>query len=672
MKPRRALLVLTVFLGMTGLRCLCADPEPPAPAEAAPPPARSTDARLDIIREDLAALRFEKALSALETFLADSSATESQRADALILRAEAHVASGALDRAEEDYREILALEPWFEPDRSLTPKKAVVRFDKVRASTVGVVRLDLDPPDAKLFVDGRPTPRAPDGSLPMLAGSRVLRAERKGFDPAELRLEIAAGKESPAEVHLVPNARTVVLQTETDGVTIRVDGAVVGVTAPAGTETGSAAASGPAQLSIDSLPLGEHLFELSKPCFGTLRLREMIAVDLMNRSPKILGPVHLDPARSRLVVRGGPKDAEIRVDGNAEGKLPIDALELCAGRREVEVRAGGRAVFWSRVDLPEQGEAEIEVQPRPNATLVGASDWPEPLRDLGDSVSTRQSLEPPDGVDLGTAEGWRGIPLAPDTDLALAVVASARSGSSRKWLLYSPILRTVDSMEGGAEFRRPSWRRSVIGARVADSALLGKAIVVDVDAGGPAAAAGIGVGDRLTAVGGVPVRDAADARRVIASVVPGTPVELVVTGISGEKRELRCVAASSPVLLDASERPGPQAWYAAWADVDAASGADAANSALANLAQLLSEAGHHDLAAQTWRRVLWPNRPGVGAGTAAYFLGRELESLGREDVARVAFTEARDSSSTAPDDEGLAVSPAAADHLADLGVAGNP
>jgi hypothetical protein len=87
-----------------------------------------------------------------------------------------------------------------------------------------------------------------------------------------------------------------------------------------------------------------------------------------------------------------------------------------------------------------------------------------------------------------------------------------------------------------------------------------------------------------------------------------------------------------------------------------------------NLALLLSEAGRHDLAADTLRRITWGDRKGIGAGTGAYLLGRELEALGRDTDARAAFLRARESESTAQDDEGLEVAPAAADYLADLGV----
>ena len=71
--------------------------------------------------------------------------SEAERGEALVLRAQTHVAFGDLDAAEADYRQILELRPGYEPAPSLTPEKALVRFRKVQASTVGHVVVELDP-----------------------------------------------------------------------------------------------------------------------------------------------------------------------------------------------------------------------------------------------------------------------------------------------------------------------------------------------------------------------------------------------------------------------------------------------------------------------------------------------------------------------------------------------
>ena len=94
--------------------------------------------------------------------------------------------------------------------------------------------------------------------------------------------------------------------------------------------------------------------------------------------------------------------------------------------------------------------------------------------------------------------------------------------------------------------------------------------------------------------------------------------------------------------------------------------------ALANLALSFSRHGRHVLAASTWRRVRWGDRRGIGEGTRAYYLGRELEWLGRDDEAVEQYRRAAASAATAFSDDGPSIAPAAADRLADFGIRADP
>jgi len=95
---------------------------------------------LDAIRDDLVALRFEKALAALESLVTSPSLSEDELVEAMVLRSQTHAAFGDFESAEESYRQILLRRPGWAPDRSLTPKKAMGRFETVRDGLIGRVR----------------------------------------------------------------------------------------------------------------------------------------------------------------------------------------------------------------------------------------------------------------------------------------------------------------------------------------------------------------------------------------------------------------------------------------------------------------------------------------------------------------------------------------------------
>jgi hypothetical protein len=633
---------------------------------AAPVPTRQL---LDAIRTDLVELRLEHALAAIETLLGDPSLAPADRLEALILRAQAHAALGDFDAAEADYRLILASRPAYEPEPTLIPAKAMERFRKVRSQLVGTVLVTLEPRHARLTVDGQEALPGPDGVLRLLAGEREVRAEAAGFDPAQVRLTVQPGGETPLHLQLMPNARSVVILTEPDGVDVHLDGVVVGRTArvPAGQEPGPGPP--PAVLTIDNLAPGEHLFEFHKPCYATDTLRDVLTVDLLDHSPKRYGPVVLEPSRATLAVAGAPGGAEVIVDGRVVGELPLrEPLIVCPGVVQLEVRSAGRAIWRSDVPL-EQGESrEIEVGPRPNAALVGTESWPDALGPTGSLFSMVRGLRLPEGTDLTRAEGWSAVALPPDTDLALAELPAEREGGASRWVVYSPPLRTVEVLDAAsASAVRPEWRRPLWGLTVADSRHGGGVVVVEVAQDGPAARGGVRVGDRMTAVSGEPVRGAAGVRKALAAAEG--PMKLRLADPAPAGREVTLEPGWSPALLRAWERPRPWALLAAWASVDAVASADRAPAALANLALMAADSNDAALAAETWRRVRWDERPGIGRATAAFYLAQALLTLGHESEAIEQLRRAARSGATTSTDEGPALAPAAMDYLADLGVA---
>lgn len=626
---------------------------------AEPTPAR---ARLAALQDDLVQLRFEKALAGIEELLGEPSLAEEDRVDALILRCEAHVATGDLKAAERDYREILALRPAYLPDESRTPSKARERFDKIRKELVGRLLARIEPPDARLSVDGRGVVLDAAGGVPLLAGDRRVRAEREGYDPLEQPVTIGAGREQELVLRLVPNARTVVIRSEPEGVEVSLDGAPVGRTARSG-------AAEPAELRIENLPLGEHVFELSKRCFRPERRHDSLTVDLLDAGPKTYDIVRMVEVRGALVLRGGPKGAGVLVDDDPAGLLPLEPIEVCPGTHALVVSYGGRRIWSSVESVAESGESVIDIAPRPNVILAGTETWPPRFAGLARSNWIGSQPLPP-GERLDDPQAWHGVDLPEDTDLVVAVRPAARAGVSDEFFLYSPILAIAARVDSAPDFSRPGWTRSTWGFKSVDSRIGGAARVSEVTAAGPAALAGLAVGDRVLGAGGIDVEGAVALRRILAVASPNAPLELRWLRPDGTQHNAALRANLSPRLEVEPPPPVDAMIRAAWAAVDgAAQPPGQAAPALANLALLLAAFDRGERAIETWQLVHWEGRRGIGDGTMKYRMAVELARKGREREAIAALREAAASDSTDFDDEGPAIAPAARDRLADLGVA---
>ena len=594
-----------------------------------------TKEELAAIRERIAALDLEAAVASVSRLLERPGLTDGERADALALRAGAHVAAGELDAAEADYKAILPLRPDFAPDPALTSKKSMERLARLQAQMVATVHLDLDPADARLTVDERPVVLA-GTTLKVLAGERRLHAEHAGFDPLDVPVKTVAGAETLLQLRLVPNARGLLIRTDVPAVEVVLDGARVGETAPG---------TGGASLLVPDVPIGEHTVELRKLCFATETLPAMINVDLSDRSPKALALVTMRPAAARITPTGARYPGELHVDGAKATSPPGEPFTVCPGSRAIEVVASGRVV-WSGTIEAEETDRTLDLSPRPNVVLVG-DEWPAAWRDFAGAVSLRGRVSSGPSSDLSSLAGWKGVALPKDTDLAVAV------RDAKVWL-YAPGMGAIASADRPPSPDRPRWSGSRFDASLVDAD--GGILVAD-------SRAPLSPGDRILAVDGKDVASTAELAKQLDATTPGGTVPVRLTSPGGAARTVDVAVLPDPRPMPPADR-AEAIVRSAWASSEgAARGADAA-SALASLATLFEGEGRLAAAADAWRRAkaLDPKTFGVRAD---YALAADLAAQGKKAEAIEAFRRVRESAKSAGD---AVLAFAASDHLADLGV----
>jgi hypothetical protein len=625
----------------------------------APQDAPAIGRELDAIRDQLVTLDIESALAALRAILERPGLSDADRVAALDLRAQAYAASDDLAAVETDFRAILELNAGYAPDRGVTSKKALARFAKIQAGMIGTIQLSLDPKDAALTVDDRPVAVSEGGTFPAVAGERRLRFSKRGFDALDTTVHAVAGQETLVKIQLIPNARTLVVRTDIDGVSVAVDGTPAGLTARAGGSGSNPDA--PAELHIESLPIGEHEIRLTKSCYAAEVSEELVSADLADRSAKVLGVVAMRPARTRVTATGGAYDGELRVDGERVAPLPLTSFSMCPGARRIEVVASGRVV-WSGEILAEESDITLDLAPRPSVVLVGTR-WPAALLAAAAGWSLRETLPVPPGVDLATREGWSAVAVPPGTDLVVAVIPSSGIVGDDRVVFYSPALQEVEDRPSPAAAVRPSWRRATIGAVFVDD-VSGGVVTASIAPSGPAAKAGLIPGDRLVAIAGRAAATAAAANEALDKAGAQAKLALELAAPGAAPRKIECVTSAEPRPTP-SKDDASRALRAAWASVEIAAGGPDAAVALATLANLLERAGRDAAALDAWKRVRQSGDEEFLA-RAAYAVGMGQEAAGKRPEAIEAFTQAR-SEASARGDRALAA--AAGDRLADLGVA---
>ncbi|HET9300204.1 MAG TPA: PDZ domain-containing protein [Candidatus Polarisedimenticolaceae bacterium] len=579
------------------------------------PASHAQDDPLAPARAKLESAAFEQAIRELDKVIAGDVPPE-VRLDARVLRAQALVALGDTKKAEAEWTAILQERPGFRPDPAAVPAKAMKRFDAVRAAKVGTVRLDLDPQDAALAVDGKPAVLDADGTLPVLAGAHTLRAERSGFDPAEATVAVTAGASVDLPLRLSPNARSVLVQAEPAGAEVFLDGQSMGrVEVPAG--------GGTPALLLRDLPLGEHAFEVRLACYRTAHADELLNVDLLDRAPKHLGPFRLERAQGTLAP-SGLDGATLSVDGKRVGVLPLDPFVACAGTRRVEAARAGRRLWSGTVEVHEGEPLKLVLMPRPTLALAGGDPpaWAE-------AWSVETGDPPPESVDLL----WSG-------------------GEAR-----SPQLDVVVPSDDPLLSGPPLRGKRTIGVGLADAEPWGMARIVRLRKDGPAARAGVRLGERIAAIGGKPVRSTKEAEASIAAAGEGA-LELTLEAGAGESRKVSVTPAITPVLLPPPADKPQAALRLAWAAAEAAARPDDV-AAAADLVLALAAAGRTQAAAEAWRSRTWPARSGISKETVEYFLGRALQRAGDAASAGKVLAEAAASRATAESDDGPAIAPAA-------------
>lgn len=312
------------------------------------------------------AVDYEGAIAQLDGVLAELAgrdpkepAVREMRVAAHALRARARYGVDDLEGARADLVDVLRIRPDFRFPEGVSPRM-VALLGEVRAARIGFVRVVVDPPQAEVSIDGEVV--TAEEPVATLVGERLVRARLPGYTSVEQRVDVRAGATHGVLFKLVRLGSVLSIFTVPADVEVRVDGVPRGRTAAAGpgraelailaSELGVEVDAVGGPLVVEGPDVGTLHLSLTRPCY-----RQVDRAYTFTRAADERLIVRLEPAVGAIVV-SGPAGAQVAIDGEPRGAVPVVAEGLCEGphvidivdaagrrqRREVRVAAGERLV----------------------------------------------------------------------------------------------------------------------------------------------------------------------------------------------------------------------------------------------------------------------------------------------------------------------------------------
>ena len=664
----------------------------------------------------------DEAIARLEVLQRVTGGLEGRGRDMLVeayeLRGRAYFGIGLQEKASESFRLLVQRKPDHNLGKDKVSPKVADLFSSVKKALVALLAVSSQPPGAKVTLIASTGERTELGltdffPLEILAGDYTVEVAKQGYRPETRTVSLAPRATEALEIPLTRTLASAFFITEPAGVEVWIDGelrATTGDTLPPDLQElarlkGLDPARTSDRLEIANLSLGNHLVELKKKCYESVKrpLETTVPQDYH------LDPVRLEDSVASLRLTSDPPGARIVINGQARGVTPAELEGVCSGKIRLEVKhQAGR--FIQDLVLGKDEALSLDCPIRPSLAFLGVvADTPGGERVLADAdEKLRQNLQkittlnfipaPRETVDrileaehitlrglvpgagsdadvirkvtekltqILEVQGFL-IAVLPEERLQRTAVLHLLAGGNA---VAEPFDVTFGESASYLRFLSKIDQRLTIykpwsGIIAVDTLLHDGVPVLRVVPGRPAAVAGIQVGEILVAADGKPVKRTIDLLAAVEEKRPKDKLALQVKGGAGPRTvELVLGETAQEIPLFEPTLLYNKVMMDLRQQVEGYPGTERAAFAWLNLA--LSAMHFQDYAAAhdylTRAKAELPQRPGLSQGTALYYLGVTLERLGLKPQALEAYRQAAGhKDATLINNDGPAVAPLAA------------
>ncbi len=609
--------------------------------------------------------------------------------NSLVYRARANFNLGENEATELDLERLLRMDPSYDVDRTVVSSKLSQLFDGLRDRLIGQVELVVEPQDARVTVDGQPL-EAGIGAIPFLAGSYVAEVVRAGYTPTTIAFDVEAGETASLEALLERTSAVVSIRTSPPGAQVLIDGILRAETDGPAEPTfvppaGSTRSDFSMMSMLDEVSPGQHVIEVRYEGFRTYRA----SLDVTEPRDFVLRPVVLEAQSGTVIFKNLESGSVTTIDGRQVRPRPSSQageseLVLAPGSYRISVTKGSLGVFETQIDVADRETALVDVKLRPALVLLGVLGGDEVgARRLKDSLLAafsrsghwalldrsregEQALRESNveigvlrrlaelGTPMGAGIDWQRLQqlsdartpgsvylLAALNDDLIAQRASiwtwpAAPGPSRPDLRSISLDDPTASEELVQAFRPALDTRHVhIGAVLIDSAAGAGPVVAQLTSDGAGAAAGLRIGDEITAIDGAPVFSVAQVEEKLTGAAGSTLRFEAVRG--GQTLSLDIEPQSSNTVIDVTDPDLIRAAAAAELNTELARESDRSPRWLLQLnhAAILLRSGDYESAVRELRRIETPSTRGLGRATVDYWIGLALLRLSVEQASYV-------------------------------------
>jgi tetratricopeptide (TPR) repeat protein len=608
------------------------------------------------------------------------------------MRARSQFGLGKEPEARADFVALLKADPVYTLTGQVSPRVVAI-FDEVMKATVTTMRLAVTPPTAEVRVDGVIVPATT--TMPIAIGDHSITARQVGYRAVTQSAPIGAGQVNDITIALERVSSVLAVVTTPAGVQVIIDGVSHGKTDPGPpppdyAERAAKAGVPASELSqvmlVAEMQPGAHVIEFKADCHvGTQR---RLTVD--KPDDYTLDPVKLERAIASVNIKLSQAGATVFVDGKPRGVAPMMLPDVCEGEHLVELRsATGR--FFRRMTARTGDKVDMEATLKPAFALVSTSGQATglntdlrltieraleasqsmtiyaPPADQLDKVLKAEQLTPAwlafdaskrplaQSADLGgvtrrdltakiakafDAQGVASVTVPSSIDRSRIVVSLLAAGSGEPDVLELTIdhpetfASAIAQLDRALSFFRPS-----LGLTAIDVKDVAGAVVIGVDANGPAAKAGIAAGDVIVKANAQAIGDAVALNTLLAGRKADEELTLELKDRAGAAKRADIRVVMAPRLVGLYD----QTLLVNRALLDLRSrlqtpGNPVEDSVLRlNLAAALARVENWTEARMELQRVKLPDGTGVSNGTVQYLLGLCADKLGNRADAETAF-----------------------------------